>query len=172
MYNKQRITNVQTELRVLKSIDQQLVRLRSAKSSPLSLPPVFQHLRDQLLSHFHDLFRQIRSYSKTRFIFKARAAREHCFAGRVSEEACYDPALGSRGLRFSFPTRWTRWNSILRASSIPDSVSRKLYKVSLVFSSLHFSHADSVKAQIFPAYFKIQKLQFVPVCDDLPRFFS
>ena len=46
MYNKQRITNVQTELRVLKSIDQQLVRPRSAKSSPLSLLPVFQHLRD------------------------------------------------------------------------------------------------------------------------------
>ena len=44
MYNKQRITNVQTEL--LKSIDQQLVRLRSAKSSPLSLLPVFQNLRD------------------------------------------------------------------------------------------------------------------------------
>ena len=43
-------------------------------------------------------------------------------------------ALGSLGLRFSFPTRWTRRNSIVGASSIPSSVSWKLYKVSLVFS--------------------------------------
>ena len=90
MYNKERITNVLTELRVLKSIDQELVWLRSPKSNPLSLLPSFQHLRDQLLAHFLDLFWQIRSYSETRFIFKGQVAREHCFVVRVSEEACYD----------------------------------------------------------------------------------
>ena len=69
-------------------------------------------------------------------------------------------ALGSLGLRFSFPTRCSRWNAILRASSIPNSVSRKLYSFPSVLVRALLT--DSIKAKIFPAlvYFIIQKLQF------------
>ena len=69
-------------------------------------------------------------------------------------------ALGFPGIRFSFPTRFNRWNAIWRASSIPNSVSRKLYSFLSVL--VHALITDSIKAKIFPAlvYFIIQKLQF------------
>ena len=59
-------------------------------------------------------------------------------------------ALGSLGLRFSFPTQWTRWNAILQ---IVHSLLSVLIRAFLT---------GSIKAQIFPAmvYFIIQKLQF------------
>ena len=69
-------------------------------------------------------------------------------------------ALGSLGLRFSFPTRCNQWNAILRASSIPNSVSRKLYSFPSVLVRALLT--DSIQVKIFPAlvYFRIQKLQF------------
>ena len=80
-------------------------------------------------------------------------------------------ALGSLGLRFSFPTQCNRWNAILRASSIPNSVSRKLYSFPSVLVRALLT--DSIKAKIFPAlvYFIIQKLQFQFIAITLLSFF-
>ena len=80
-------------------------------------------------------------------------------------------ALGFPGIRFSFPTRFDHWNAILRASSIPNSVSRKLYSfLSVLVRALI---TDSIKAKIFPAlvYFIIQKLQFQFIAMILLSFF-